>query len=191
MHQIPVRGFGAKCAHNVATGAWADGQESPANGISCPGNDGSTLAHPLATIITVIPCYLFRCYNRKIPILLISDEFADAPDVSRAGATGFIFRYSPPILAATASGGADNPPAAVPGPAMPFTKVLPTNYRGRRAGAAVTPDGSSSPDAPGDRTPPPRRGRDGSPPRAASFPWRGPPSRSPPRGRIRSWVRAR
>src|SRR6476620_9261821 len=114
-------------------------------------------------------------------------------DVSPARGHTLYLSYSPPTLAATATGGAEIPPAAVPGPAMPFTKVLPTleRYRGRRAGAAVTPDESSSPDAPGDRTPPPRRGRDGSPPRAASFPWRGPPSRSPPRGRIRSWVQAR
>ena len=187
MHQIPFRGFGAKCAHNVATGAWADGRGGPAGDISCPGNNGSNVAHPLATIITVIPRYLFRCYNKKFQSIDFRPIRRCTRRLPGRGHRLHLW-YSPPILAATASGGADNPPAAVPGPAMPFTKVLPPleRYRARRAGAAVTLDGSSAPDAPGDRTPPPRRGRDGSPPRAASFPWRGPPSRSPPRGRIRS-----
>src|SRR4051795_11400526 len=41
----PFPCFGAKCAHNVATGCGAMGGEGRANGISCRENDGSTLAH--------------------------------------------------------------------------------------------------------------------------------------------------
>src|SRR6185312_5602426 len=57
-------------------------------------------------------------------------------DVSPARGHTLYLSYSPPTLAATATGGAEIPPAAVPGPAMPFTKVLPTleRYRGRHPG---------------------------------------------------------
>src|SRR4051794_25724216 len=56
------------------------------------------------------------------------------PDVSPARDHRFYLSCAPPRLAATATGRCEIQPAAVPEPAMPFTKVLPR--RQRPAGAA-------------------------------------------------------